>query len=168
MCCKGEGGLGVSGVDPAGSETMVRGEVDSAGGLNEPAPVVLGSAGVADEDAVDDVFEDEMAQSLEDLPVQDLGQPEVVLNGLPLLCQTTILVVNAAGLVEGTGDKFRAFHKMVKDLDPKPDIIVVHELGGYSGVEKIQFKLVGALRRYDCVYTQKPLMRVTIKLVPGC
>ena len=35
----------------------------------------------------------------------------------------------------------------------------MHELGGYSGAkEKIRFKLVGALRRYDCVYTQKPLV----------
>ena len=124
---------------------MVRGEVNNAGGMNEPAHVVSGSADAADEDAVDDEVEEEIAQRLEDLPVQDLGQPEVVLNGLPLLCQTKMLVVNAAGLVEGTGDKFRAFHKMVKDLDPKPDIIVVHELGGYSGAEKIQFKLVGAL-----------------------
>ena len=147
----GEGGLVVSGVDPAGSDTMVRCEVDSARGLNDPAYVVLGSADAADEEAVDDEVEEEVAQRLEDLSVEDLGQPGVLLNDFPLLCQTTMLVMNAAGLVEGTGEKFRAFHKMVKSLDPKPDIIVVHELGSYSGAEKIQFKMVGALRRYDCV-----------------
>ena len=131
---------------------------DDYAGVDDPAHVVLGSADDVDEEAVDDKVEEELAQRLEDLPVQDLGQPGVLLNDFPLLCQTTILVLNAAGLVESTGGKFRAFHKMVKDLDPKPDIIVVHELGGYSGAEKIQFKLVGALRRYDCVYTQKPLV----------
>ena len=96
---------------------MVRCEVESARGLNDPAhvvlgSVVLGSADDAGEEAVDDEVEEEMAQELEDLPVQDLGQPGVLLNDFPLLCQTTVLVLNAAGLVEGTGDKFRAFHKI--------------------------------------------------------
>ena len=94
---------------------MVCCEVDSARGLNDPAHVVLGSADDADEEAVDDKVEEELAQRLEDLPMQDLGQPGVLLNDFPLLCQTTILVLNAAGLVESTGGKFRAFHKMVKD-----------------------------------------------------
>ena len=105
---------------------MVGCEVASARELNEPAFIVLGSADAADEDAVDNEVEEEIAQRLKDLSVEDLGQPGVLLNGFPLLCQTTVLVMNAASLVEGTGDKFRAFHKMVKELDSKPDIIVVH------------------------------------------
>ena len=93
--------------------------------------------------------------------LKDLPKPaqHVVQNGIQVIGQTTILVTNANSLVESTGEKFKVFHAMIKNLDPKPDIIVVQELGGYSGgKEKIRTNLKGALRMYDCVYTQKPLM----------
>ena len=129
-------------------------------------PLSTWAADVVDGVLQDDMAEEEVAQMLEDLSMQESVQSKVVVNDSQVICQTTVLVTNAAGLIEKTGNKFKAFHRMVKNLDPKPDIIVVHELGGYSGAkiglkrakEQIRVKLVGALRRYDCVYTQKPLM----------
>ena len=93
------------------------------------------------------MYESEFAPEMSD-PF-NLNEPQVV-------CQITMMVTNAACLMEKTGEKFKAFYKMVKNLDLKPDVIVVHELGGYSGEDRVRFKLVGVLKQYSCVYTQKP------------
>ena len=111
------------------------------------------------EDILEEDSAEEMAQGMVDLPgMQEESAQFEVLNEPQLLCQATLLVTNAACLMERSGEKFAAFHNMVKSLDPQPDIIVVHEFGGYSGGNKVRIKLVGALRRYACVYTQKPLL----------
>ena len=95
-----------------------------------------------------------MGDPLSAVGLKDLPKPaqHVVQNGIQVIGQTTILVTNANKLVESTGKKFKKFHAMIKNLDPKPDIIAVQELGGYSGgKEKIRISIVGALRMYDCV-----------------
>jgi len=68
---------------------------------------------------------------------------------------TTVMVLNARCLLEATGRKFNEFCSLVKKTEPKPDVIVVHEVNGYSGEMNIRGKIEGALRIYGVVFSQR-------------
>ncbi|MCG3769690.1 MAG: hypothetical protein JW384_00819 [Nitrosomonadaceae bacterium] len=69
---------------------------------------------------------------------------------------TTFMVVNAAVLLEATGNKIKEFRALVKRTEPKPHVIVVHEVNGFSGEARVRDVLLhGALAIYDAVYSQK-------------
>ena len=74
-----------------------------------------------------------------------------------LVSLTIVLSLNASGLMEAYGKRFKEFAILVKGLKEKPDIIVVTELGGYSGVVPIKSKMVGPLASYGATFSQKPL-----------
>ena len=65
----------------------------------------------------------------------------VMLGDGELLSLTTVLSLNASCLMEASGRRFKEFAILVKGLKERPDIIVVTELGGYSGVVSIQSKM---------------------------
>ncbi len=68
---------------------------------------------------------------------------------------TTVMVLNARCLLEATGRKFNEFCSLVKKTEPKPDVIVVHEVNGYSGEMNIRGKIEGALRIYGVVFSPR-------------
>ena len=80
----------------------------------------------------------------------------VLLGGGELLSLTTVLSLNASCFMEATGKRFKEFAILVKGLKKKPDIIVVTELGGYSGVVSIQSKMRGPLAPYGVASSQRP------------
>ena len=83
----------------------------------------------------------------------------VNLGSVQLLDSTTILSVNAACLLESSGRRLKNFETMIASTVPRPDIIVVHELNGYSGKLNVRALLKrGALRSYDCEFSQKPMV----------
>jgi len=73
-----------------------------------------------------------------------------------LLSLTTVLSLNASCLMESSGRRFREFAVFVKGLKEKPDIIVVTELGGFSGIVPIQPKMRGPLSPYGVASSQRP------------
>ena len=81
------------------------------------------------------------------------------IESLHLLDSTTIMAVNAACLIESSGRRLRNFEILIASTVPRPDIIVVHELNGYSGRLNVRALLLrGALRSYACEFSQKPLV----------
>ena len=80
---------------------------------------------------------------------------------------TTIMVLNARCLLEGTDRKFKDFCKFVKIIEPKPDIIVVHEVNGFSGETNIRKKITGALKIYGVVYSQRLKQHETVARAGG-
>jgi len=42
-------------------------------------------------------------------------------------------VVNATVLLEATGEKVREFLELVRSTEPKPHMIIVHKVNGFSG-----------------------------------
>ena len=129
-------------------------KMDDVGEVDE-VPLVTGSADAVDGVLQDDMAEEEVAQRLEDLSMHESVKSKVVVNDSQVICQTTVLVTNAAGLIEKTGNKFKAFHRMVKNLDPKPDIIVVHELGWIQRCEDRAQTCKGADQSQACWCTPK-------------
>ena len=66
------------------------------------------------------------------------------------------MVVNAAVLFEATGNKVKEFRALVKMTEPKPHVIIVHEVNGFSGEIRVREELLhGALAIYNAVYSQK-------------
>jgi len=58
--------------------------------------------------------------------------PEIINagNGAEGTIVTTMMVLNASVLLEATGKKVRKFLDFVKVTEPKPNIIIVHEVNG--------------------------------------
>ena len=103
----------------------------------------------------DDEVEEEAGQRLADRAVQVPGVA-VAGNGGEDVIVTTFMVVNAAVLLEATDNKVKEFRALVKMMEPKPHVIIVHEVNGYSGELHVRKELLhGALAMYDAVYSQK-------------
>ena len=69
---------------------------------------------------------------------------------------TRIMVVNATVLFEATGYKVRDFRAFVQSTEPKPHLIIVHEVNGFSGEKRVREELLhGALAIYGAVYTPR-------------
>ena len=117
--------------------------------------------GVAADSGVEDVWQEvgaveEDAQGVADMAVQEIPVAAVAEDEFERVILTTIMVVNAAVLLEATGNKVKAFRALVKATEPKPHVIVVHEVNGFSGEVRVRELLLhGALAIYDAVYSQK-------------
>ena len=116
--------------------------------------------GMAADSGVEDVRQEvgaveEDAQGVEDVAVQELQVAAVDEDECEVIL-TTFMVVNAAVLLEATGNKIKEFRGLVKVTEPKPHVIVVHEMNGFSGEARVRDVLLhGALAMYDVVYSQK-------------
>ena len=73
-----------------------------------------------------------------------------------LLSLTTVVSLKASCLMEASGRRLKEFAIVVKGLKEKPDIIVVTELGGFSGAAPIQPKMRGHLSLYGVASSQRP------------
>ena len=101
----------------------------------------------------DDEDEEEVVQRLADMAVPVVA---VAGGGGESVIMTTFMVVNATVLLEATGNKVKEFRALVKATEPKPHVIIVHEVNGYSGELRVREELLhGALAMYDAVYSQK-------------
>ena len=104
----------------------------------------------------DDEAEEEVVQRLADLAVQDVPVVADAGGGGESVIMTTFMVVNATVLLEATGNKVKEFRALVKATEPKPHLIIVHEVNGFSGELRVREELLhGALAMYDAVYSQK-------------
>ena len=59
--------------------------------------------------------------------------------------------------MESSGGGLKDFAICVTGLKEKPDIIVVTELGGYSGVIQVRSRMKDPLASYGAAYSQRPL-----------
>ena len=109
----------------------------------------------------DDNGDDDGNGELNVLPESGHGAVEEAVVGRNVgnvLSLTTVFSINASVLMESSGNRFKDLMKYVKGFkEDAPDIIAVTEMGGYSGVAKIHEKMVGPLRKYKAVYSQRPL-----------
>ena len=98
----------------------------------------------------DDEAEEEVVQRLADLAVQDVPVVAVAGGGGESVIMTTFMVVNATVLLEATGNKDNEFRALVKATEPKPHVIIVHEVNGFSGELRVREELLhGTLAMYD-------------------
>ena len=103
-----------------------------------------------------DEAEEEDAQRVAGMAGQEVPVVADAGGGGESVILTTFMVVNAAVLLEATGIKVKEFRALVKATEPKPHVIVVNEVNGFSGEAHVRgFLLQGALAMYDAVYSQK-------------
>ena len=72
-----------------------------------------------------------------------------------LVTTVNILVMNANVLQGRNPERLNDFRTLLASRNPRPDIIVVQELGGTSGETDVRSKFRGGLWMYGCVFSQK-------------
>ena len=69
---------------------------------------------------------------------------------------STFMVLNASVLLEAKGVRLREFMNLMQSTNPLPNMIIVHEVNGYSGEKNLRSLLLrGPLRFYELVYSQR-------------
>ena len=99
---------------------------------------------------------DEIPSINDEFGLDGVGEAEVEFDGRDLLSVTTIVYLNAFALMVSSGKRFKDFAILVKTLQ-KPDVIIVTDIGGYSGVAEIRSMMKGLLSPYGAAYSQKLL-----------
>ena len=80
---------------------------------------------------------------------------DLVAEGPEVVTTVNVLVMNANVLLGKDPERLNDFRALIASRNPKPDLIVIQELGGTSGETDVRSKFRGGLRMYGCVFSQK-------------